>query len=85
MIPEKFKGERLYDAEQSQQYHRKNFLGTVAHGVHRLPLEDASSLRIAAYQSDTLTIATILHILAEAAALGTIEWIYFEDGEAFLY
>ena len=32
-----------------------------------------------------MTIETIEHILAEAEALGTIEWIYFEGGEAFLY
>jgi len=32
-----------------------------------------------------MTIGTIEHILAEAAALGTIEWTYFEGGEAFLY
>jgi organic radical activating enzyme len=36
-------------------------------------------------QSGTMTIETIDHILAEAEALGTIEWIYFEGGEAFLY
>jgi hypothetical protein len=36
-------------------------------------------------QSGTMTIETIEHILAEAEALGTIEWIYFEGGEAFLY
>jgi hypothetical protein len=32
-----------------------------------------------------MSLATIKHILAEAEALGTIEWIYFEGGEAFLY
>ncbi|MFQ6019064.1 MAG: hypothetical protein ACE5KF_12825, partial [Kiloniellaceae bacterium] len=31
------------------------------------------------------TLATIEHILGEAEALGSIEWIYFEGGEAFLY
>ncbi len=36
-------------------------------------------------QSGTMTIETIEHILAEADALGTVEWIYFEGGEAFLY
>ncbi|MFQ5548950.1 MAG: radical SAM protein [Woeseia sp.] len=36
-------------------------------------------------QSGTMTLETIEHILAEAEALGTIEWIYFEGGEAFLY
>lgn len=36
-------------------------------------------------QSGTMTVETIDHILAEAKALGTIEWIYFEGGEAFLY
>ncbi len=32
-----------------------------------------------------MTVETVEHILAEAEALGTIEWIYFEGGEAFLY
>ena len=32
-----------------------------------------------------MTVDTIAHILAEAEALGTVEWIYFEGGEAFLY
>jgi len=36
-------------------------------------------------QSGTMTVETIEHILASAEALGTIEWIYFEGGEAFLY
>ncbi|MBT8093057.1 MAG: 4Fe-4S cluster-binding domain-containing protein [Gammaproteobacteria bacterium] len=36
-------------------------------------------------QSGTMTGESIDHILAEAAAPGTIEWIYFEGGEAFLY
>jgi len=36
-------------------------------------------------QSGTMTIGIIDRILAEAEALGTIEWIYFEGGEAFLY
>jgi MoaA/NifB/PqqE/SkfB family radical SAM enzyme len=32
-----------------------------------------------------MTIDTIRHILDQAEALGTVEWIYFEGGEAFLY
>lgn len=36
-------------------------------------------------QHGTMTLATIGHILSEAEALGTIRWIYFEGGEAFLY
>ena len=36
-------------------------------------------------QSGTMTLATIEHILAEAQKLGSIDWIYFEGGEAFLY
>jgi MoaA/NifB/PqqE/SkfB family radical SAM enzyme len=36
-------------------------------------------------QSGTMTSDTIEHILGEAEALGTIEWIYFEGGEAFLH
>ena len=36
-------------------------------------------------QSGTMTVETIEHILAEAAAFGAIEWIYFEGGEAFLH
>ena len=36
-------------------------------------------------QSGTMTVKSIEHILAEATALGSIEWIYFEGGEAFLY
>ncbi len=36
-------------------------------------------------QSGAMSVATIEHILAEAGSLGTIEWIYFEGGEAFLY
>lgn len=36
-------------------------------------------------QSGTMTIGSIEHILGEAETLGTIEWIYFEGGEAFLY
>jgi len=37
------------------------------------------------FQTGTMTLDTIDHILAEAGRLGTIEWIYFEGGEAFLY
>ena len=36
-------------------------------------------------QTGTMTLETIEHIIAEAEALGTIEWIYFEGGEPFLY
>jgi len=36
-------------------------------------------------QTGTMTEETIEHILQQAEALGTIEWIYFEGGEAFLY
>ncbi len=36
-------------------------------------------------QSGTMTAESIEHILAEATATGTIKWIYFEGGEAFLY
>ncbi len=36
-------------------------------------------------QTGTMTLETIEHILSEAEALGTIKWIYFEGGEAFLY
>ena len=36
-------------------------------------------------QSGTMTLESVERILAEATALGTIEWIYFEGGEAFLY
>jgi len=37
------------------------------------------------FQTGTMTLDTVDHILAEAEKLGTIEWIYFEGGEAFLY
>lgn len=36
-------------------------------------------------QSGTMTLARIDWILAQAKELGTIEWIYFEGGEPFLY
>lgn len=35
--------------------------------------------------SNTMSHGTIGHILDQATDLGTIEWIYFEGGEAFLY
>ena len=37
------------------------------------------------FQTGTMTLDTVDHVLAEAGRLGTIEWIYFEGGEAFLY
>ncbi len=37
------------------------------------------------YQAGTMTLDTVDHILEQAERLGTIEWIYFEGGEAFLY
>ncbi|MGD8753265.1 MAG: radical SAM protein [Anaerolineales bacterium] len=37
------------------------------------------------WQNGTLTLAQIRHTLAQACDLGTIEWIYFEGGEPFLY
>jgi MoaA/NifB/PqqE/SkfB family radical SAM enzyme len=36
-------------------------------------------------QTGTMTLPTIRRILEQADDLGTIEWIYFEGGEAFLY
>jgi len=36
-------------------------------------------------QIGTMTVESIEHILCEADALGTVDWIYFEGGEAFLY
>ena len=36
-------------------------------------------------QRGTMTVESVKHILAQATALGTIEWIYFEGGEAFLH
>ena len=36
-------------------------------------------------QTGTMTVETVEHILGQAGALGTVEWIYFEGGEAFLY
>ncbi|MDH3944925.1 MAG: hypothetical protein OEV06_12595 [Anaerolineae bacterium] len=37
------------------------------------------------WQTGTMTIADIENILAQAKELGTIEWIYFEGGEPFLF
>ena len=37
------------------------------------------------FRTGTMTLDAVDHILAEAERLGTIEWIYFEGGEAFLY
>ena len=37
------------------------------------------------FQTGTMTLDIVDQILAEARQLGTIEWIYFEGGEAFLY
>ena len=36
-------------------------------------------------QAGTMTVHTVDHIIDQAERLGTIEWIYFEGGEAFLY
>jgi MoaA/NifB/PqqE/SkfB family radical SAM enzyme len=36
-------------------------------------------------QEGTMTLATIRHILKEARAVGTVEWIYFEGGEPLLF
>jgi len=36
-------------------------------------------------QSGTMTVEIIRDILGQADSLGTIEWIYFEGGEAFLH
>ncbi len=36
-------------------------------------------------QTGTMTFEVIEHIIEQARALGTIEWIYFEGGEPFLY
>lgn len=37
------------------------------------------------FQTGTMTLDIVEHILKQAEELGTIEWIYFEGGEAFLY
>jgi hypothetical protein len=36
-------------------------------------------------QTGTMTPEIVAHIIEQAIALGSIEWIYFEGGEAFLY
>ncbi|HSM32033.1 MAG TPA: radical SAM protein [Woeseiaceae bacterium] len=36
-------------------------------------------------QTGTMTMETVERILDEAQSLGTVEWIYFEGGEPFLY
>ncbi|MBN1658221.1 MAG: radical SAM protein [Anaerolineae bacterium] len=36
-------------------------------------------------QSGTMTLGHVRHILKQARKLGTVEWIYFEGGEPFLY
>jgi len=36
-------------------------------------------------QSGTMTLETIRQVLKQAKDLGTVEWIYFEGGEPFLY
>jgi MoaA/NifB/PqqE/SkfB family radical SAM enzyme len=37
------------------------------------------------WQSGTMTLRKVRHILQQAKDLSTIEWIYFEGGEPFLY
>ncbi len=37
------------------------------------------------WQSGTMTLPDIRHMLAQARDLGTVRWIYFEGGEPFLY
>lgn len=37
------------------------------------------------WQSGTMTLADVREILRQAEAVGTVEWIYFEGGEPFLY
>ncbi len=37
------------------------------------------------FQTGTMTLEIVDHIIDEAERLGTIDWIYFEGGEAFLY
>ena len=37
------------------------------------------------WQSGTMTLAQVREILRQGIELGTIEWIYFEGGEPFLY
>lgn len=37
------------------------------------------------WQSGTMTLQNVRQILHQAKELGTVEWIYFEGGEPFLY
>ena len=37
------------------------------------------------FQSGTMTIESIRSILNQAKETGTVQWIYFEGGEPFLY
>ncbi len=37
------------------------------------------------WQSGTMTLGDVRCILEQARDLGTVEWIYFEGGEPFLY
>lgn len=37
------------------------------------------------WQSGTMTLRNIRHILQQAKDVGTVEWFYFEGGEPFLY
>ena len=37
------------------------------------------------WQSGTMTLRTVRHILQQAKDLGTVKWFYFEGGEPFLY
>ncbi len=37
------------------------------------------------WQSGTMTLENVFEVLKQGRALGTVEWIYFEGGEPFLY
>ena len=37
------------------------------------------------WQSGTFTLPSLRQVLQQAQELGTVEWIYFEGGEPFLY
>lgn len=37
------------------------------------------------WQSGVMTLRNVRYILQQAAELGTVEWVYFEGGEPFLY
>jgi len=37
------------------------------------------------FQSGTMTLEKVRHILEQAKEVGTVEWIFFEGGEPFLY